>query len=146
LTSDELRVTGRNTADDIDMSRHSAREPSPQQETQARSDDSRTALIKAILGSRDEQEMQSRRDDTSALLKAILGSRDEQEMQSRSDDTSALLKAILGSRDEQEMQSRSDDSTSSLIEALLNSRDLSRRLTTDEMLKILASRAMDDLD
>jgi hypothetical protein len=76
LTPDEL--AGRNTVDDIVnayMPKHSAREPSSQRETQARSADS-DAFIKAFL----------------------------------------------------------------------NSRDLSRRLTTDEVLRILASRAMDDLD
>jgi hypothetical protein len=46
---------------------------------------------------------------------------------------------------QRETKARRDDSTSKFLKALLNSRDLSRRFTADDVLG-LASRALDDLD
>ncbi|KAI0276965.1 hypothetical protein BGY98DRAFT_982901 [Russula aff. rugulosa BPL654] len=48
---------------------------------------------------------------------------------------------------QQEAQARDDDSaTNAVLTALLQSRDMSRRLTTNELLRIFASRTLDDLD
>jgi hypothetical protein len=48
---------------------------------------------------------------------------------------------------QQEAQARDDDSaTNAVLTAPLQSRDMSRRLTTNELLRIFASRTLDDLD
>jgi len=91
LTPDEL--AGRDTVDDIFdtyMSNHATREPSPQQETQAR-------------------------DIPDGATKTV---------------------------------ARDDSATNAFINALLNTRDSSGILTTDDVLSLasLASRALDELD
>jgi hypothetical protein len=132
LTPDKL--AGRSTVDDIvndyvSKIRISARDSSPQKDTKARSDDSGTAFLEALLNSRDltPDELAGRNTVDDIVNNYMSGhfareSSSQQETQARSYDSDAFLKAIL------------------------NSRDLSGRLTTDEMLRILTSRAMDDLD
>jgi hypothetical protein len=144
--------------------------PSRRQETQARSEDNTSAFLKALLQSRDVSSDEVRARDSSAaelagrssftdLMDAISqhSSREpspQQETQARSEDnTSAFLKALLQSRDVSSGEVRARDSSAAelagrsflndpYLEALLRSREVS----DDDVLELLRSRAMDDLD
>ena len=78
------------------MSKNTAREPSPEQETQARRDDGTGKWLDAILNSREpEQETQARSGEDSALIKTLLGTRD---LSKRIDHDDLMALALLASR------------------------------------------------
>ena len=194
-------LAGRDNVDDFlnkYLSNHATREPSPEEETQARDisdgpetvarDDSATdAFIKAILNSRDQvddilnkwsnhatrepspqEEQQARdisdgsetvaRDDSStdAFIKAILNSRGHVDdilnkylpNHATREPSPQEEKQARDIPDGPETVARDDSSTDAFIKAILNSRDSSKGLTADDVLSLasLASRALDDLD
>ena len=130
LTPDEL--AGRDAVDDLldaYMSNHATREPSPQQETQAR--DIPVDLTKIMA-----------RDAVDDLLDAYMSNHATREPQQEARARNIPV-------DPTKIVARDDRSTNAFIKALLNSRDSSKReLTADDVLSLtsLASRALDELD
>jgi len=139
-------LNSRDQVDDIlnKWSNHATREPSPQEEQQARDisdgsetvarDDSSTdAFIKAILNSRGHV------DD---ILNKYLPNHATREPSPQEE------KQARDIPDGPETVARDDSSTDAFIKAILNSRDSSKGLTADDVLSLasLASRALDDLD
>ena len=137
MTSDEL--AGRDVVEDkvndflnTYMPNHASREPSPQQDTEARSipdstpktvardDNTKDAIIEALLNSHG-----SSRDE--------LAGRDDPQARGIPDGST---KTDHGS------------ATDAFIHALMSSRDTSKEITADDMLTLasLASRALDELD
>jgi len=180
LTSDEL--AGRDVVEDkvndflkTYMPNHAPREPSPQQDTEARSvpdgtpetvarDANTMDLIKAYLNSRgsSRDELAGRdvvEDKVNDFLKTYMPNHATREPSTQQD--KALLNSRGSSRDE--LAGRDDpqargipdgptktdgSATDAFIHALMSSRDTSKEITADDMLTLasLASRALDELD
>ena len=133
------------------MPNHATREPSPQQNTQARSTpDGTPGTVAPHEGT------------TNAFIKALLSSRDEHEGYDTVSDFLDAYRSNHATRapsNQQETQAGVTDgptkaavqngsATDAFIDALLNARDSSKDFTADDVLTLasLASRALDELD